>query len=83
MEWLKEIKEGVDLGEKARSIFTELRLNNIDPIEADKDSFKHKEIVEKLRHDGGFFHYVGYVAGHLKKPLEWYRNSDYLFGDEF
>ena len=74
-----EIEEGINLGIKARELFTELRNNQIDPGEIEKENSPYYERVQELKQDTSILKYIGLFIGQMKRPKEWYSNSKYLF----
>ena len=81
MDSFHEFKEGIELGRLARKLFTELRLNNVDPwdtMNPDSPYFKRSEPIRTAQLSG--IRYLGHMIGQLMNPMEWYKNAEYLFG---
>jgi hypothetical protein len=46
---IQEFREGIDLGRKARQLFTEFRLNGIDPNQAEKPGSQYYNRTQEVR----------------------------------
>lgn len=76
---LNRIVKGIKLGIKARELFSELRINDVDPWETENPYSRYYKKSSELRKDVDNINYIGLAIGQLIHPIEWYKNAGYLF----
>ena len=78
-----DLREGIKLGEIARELFTDLRVNKVSPYDAEKPEspfYERTQQLEGASENESLWIRIGVFIGQMEHPKEWYRNAEYLFG---